>query len=1617
MNTTPAQARAIVLKAAEWNGWISQEDRDKSPPGTLTALQNAREQLGNALEIISHDLSTTNARFVLELIQNAEDNQFTRARQLGQIPYIRFNVRPTSILVECNEDGFTEENVVSISRIGRSSKSKDRGYIGEKGIGFKSVFQVATAIHIQSNSFSFSFRYGEGAARDTLGIVTPILEDELIPVNVHPLTRMTLTPFQLEEAVPYPSLVARFQRDVPDNLLLFLSTLGKIEIQCQLPDGRITLTTLRKIEKEDGKLVHLIKSVEDLHCEDNSTTEVPPDRYHITRRDIHQLSLHTSRPDIDSCEVVLAFPVDEASRPLISMQSCFAFLPIRKTNLSFIIQADFILPANREDILNTNRNIDILRGVAETFRDAVLRFVSSDSPLRYEWIKYLPCGQSLGRVWEVLPTEIIILLRTEDILYSQESPIPCQPNMLRILLPDHLDSSGLPLFSDRPGANRKYLSLQYDPADIGILRNLFELHDIEDIHMYHRIKQDLESCTSRMLGVETDSNWHSRAASLLSLILSRCSIGITNMIRELPLIPLNNGTWVNALEKELYFPAANGPEMPRDLIITVDPTAAANGFRKALFTTLGVTNILPQTVVDRLLKHYSRNGGASDLSFSKAHVSYLYWHLENRADNRLSLVWLYETHGRRITSRRSLMYFKTADEYGTHELLKAYRDPKSPGKNIPECPVSYLNPDYMTLFSSSTRRHGSSWLKWLENGLGVRRIPRIKLDGGSLSTEFRHIIRYRPDKVVGTLKKHWDDYVVDLNPPIIEALSKSEVTCLGGQLRALKDTYLPLQELRDRAQTLGIGLEFPFLQMSSDLKADFVLRGWRFLEEFEVGFEPDLKFYVEVLQQHETRTYRTWGSDTRAKILNTYELIADNCSANQKEGLCEQIDTWDLILAPCSFRENAAGPTWTDIQNCAWHGPMNLLSKEPLAEVPEYQNNRKLSKFFRETLDIDDTTWRDYLDMVSDLRNGTEPPLDLLERVLRLYQLLLSDGRSKPDWTQISERFHTEGLIYIPTTSIWVPPSKCLWDSPVPIDGKSIIHESYPTELKSFFLERLQISPASLSTLVEELITIAAQHPSVQRIKQLIWAINGMKPRPDDLDILSTCNFLPVRVSQPGVAQRIEFRTCKNDFAIVDRIKLAGIFEGKVDFLDFTLEEILHLEPFLGSLDLGESFVDNRLTADFNGKAYDLLRCAVSYRSSVAMMNAQSTLNQLRSTSILRTNGITTKYTIQWSSGNITVSIPGGYIHTTKQENGWSIYVPEDKREKVLCYSLSFPEALTKLFLVPSSAREIISIVLNKPIYILEDILDAEGIGMVRDIDPPSRSAAIDSSEEGTSEQDILDNETAVPPSLRNSQPRGTPGSSVRSPHSPPTADEIHDPPEPLGVMVANGRDYYSRDAYIYLLDHVIRLAGQTSLPHTNSMRIFGNNVLLEGFDPVIAFGVRSQGQINHDTKIGAAGELFVFEMLLALNLPRFDRSNWESTIRGLVAVHPNYTDIVNWPGRETADVTYHDQSGVLTAILIAKGYLDKKVWEDAKPKYFMEVKTTTGECSDKLYISGNQYRLMQHYAFQPGRSAPNVYIIFRVFNLGRNNLSVKLYVDPEAHRLRGDLIFESQTWTVRPRV
>ena len=343
----------------------------------------------------------------------------------------------------------------------------------------------------------------------------------------------------------------------------------------------------------------------------------------------------------------------------------------------------------------------------------------------------------MNPLWMNLSSKVIETLKERRILFAHDScetysdELMQRPSQLRTLPEDYLDTNGSPLFADRPGKNRRYLSLRYEPADVQVLKTAFHLQDIEDINMFYRIKQDLLSPASMMRDADTDDDWHSRAADLITSIIVR-SPDVGNMIsNELNLIPLNDGDWVRASTVDLYLPSSNGPAIPQDLVVTIHPEAARNASRRIMFEHLGADDFQPARVIEKLWTSYLQHDGANNLDASKAHLKYLYWHYASSDDARFSRIWLFDNHLNRVTCKHGLIYMPSDDENGPRELFKSVPDPGNPQRVIREFAVPYLNSAYMDLFRLHTRRHDLTWLSWLERVLGVRRIPRLKYDAVS----------------------------------------------------------------------------------------------------------------------------------------------------------------------------------------------------------------------------------------------------------------------------------------------------------------------------------------------------------------------------------------------------------------------------------------------------------------------------------------------------------------------------------------------------------------------------------------------------------------------------------------------------------------------------------------------------------------------------------------------------------------------------------------------------------------------------------------------------------------------------------------------------------------------
>lgn len=253
------------------------------------------------------------------MIQNAEDNCYRRATSSGAEPYIKFTVYRDKIVIDSNEDGFTTENVVAICKVGQSTKKRvgAQQYIGEKGIGFKSVFMVASKVHIQSGPFSFFFEHPPEARG--MGLVTPVWEPAKVALP-DPLTRMTLT---LLDKLDYPELLSQFDT-LPDTFLLFLNKLGAITIdKINFAGKGEESTTFSCTLNESSRQATLSK----VHRKDSELPQTSLKYYHITRKLLKGLPLDEHR-DYDTAEVVLAFPINSDSEPIIIPQDVYAYLPI-----------------------------------------------------------------------------------------------------------------------------------------------------------------------------------------------------------------------------------------------------------------------------------------------------------------------------------------------------------------------------------------------------------------------------------------------------------------------------------------------------------------------------------------------------------------------------------------------------------------------------------------------------------------------------------------------------------------------------------------------------------------------------------------------------------------------------------------------------------------------------------------------------------------------------------------------------------------------------------------------------------------------------------------------------------------------------------------------------------------------------------------------------------------------------------------------------------------------------------------------------------------------------------------------------------------------------------------
>ena len=324
-----------------------------------------KDSLNHSIKTLAHDLYNKHTHFIFELIQNAEDN--TYEEQGTYPPYISFQLTkadPTctpgsngALIIQNNEIGFQRDNVDAICEVGKTTKEKGQGYIGEKGIGFKSVFRVTGDPHIFSNGYHFSLP--ECDEETGLGYIVPQWIDT-IPEGLNlsetyiilPLTKPDFGYEKIEETL----------RDIEPEVILFLSTLEEIQIETDTGDN----LTILKDSAAMPEVAVIVEGNKQEKVFSNSDSFLVCTKRFDKPEDIY----HEKRDGIENRDVSIAFPLDENST---AIGKIFAYLPVRSdTDFPFLINADFILPSSREDIQDVSWNRWLMRCVADVVASELL---------------------------------------------------------------------------------------------------------------------------------------------------------------------------------------------------------------------------------------------------------------------------------------------------------------------------------------------------------------------------------------------------------------------------------------------------------------------------------------------------------------------------------------------------------------------------------------------------------------------------------------------------------------------------------------------------------------------------------------------------------------------------------------------------------------------------------------------------------------------------------------------------------------------------------------------------------------------------------------------------------------------------------------------------------------------------------------------------------------------------------------------------------------------------------------------------------------------------------------------------------------------------------------------
>lgn len=1035
--------------------------------GNIVAKNPLAADLHHAVNHLSEGLYSKDTHFILELIQNAEDNRYATDVE----PELQFHLLvddPTgtphsegALLIVNNELGLRSTDVDALCSVGRSTKQKRQGYIGEKGIGFKSVFKVSPRPHLFSAGYQFYFDRNEDP-KARFGYIIPYWVEQA-PTALAPWREQTCLLLPLDHG-QQSHIIDHLQRIVPETIL-FLNRLAKLIIQ--LPNQAPLHIT---VDRSQQPMVRLIdRRGVGLYWLQHYEAQRPADL------------VEEKRQGIDSRTISVAFPLDIPQR---SAYSIFAYLPTEvNTDLPFLVNADFLLTSSRETIFIDKPWNQWLRDqIAPCFVTGFTQLIHHET-YRFHAYRFIPLTHEIyDTFFQPIAEQIHQTLRQQPVVWVIGKAEPVTPNVARLAPQAFRDL----LTDDRP------LPAQIHRTPL-IVPELQPLADrLSAIGVRDLSPHEVASCLRERAWIEgRPVEWF---VALYAYLAENPSIPL----KDLPIILTHDRRLIAVGAEKVYIPQTQAQQMVQT------HASLLSGLAVSFLDDNLYQHILQQPKIVNWIRHIAQEWQVLDycrdlIQAMAAQANAL------KPQQIVAVTRMIRDLSERIPEQevqalgQRLLFVLDNDQITTLQegeiITPAHLDPELGWQHVFPDPVDrqglrILSDRYLADASEQERTRWQTFFRIV--GLNDTPLPERSWKWHGLSNiphEFHELLI---DYYDNTLPNSTGGYSFrDFRPPqwLQQLARNSDAFPESIKRQRAKALIAWLTRARNKGFDKDACLEyFYYTKKTAQLDSQFYL-----LLCFECnwlpttqGFHKAFHSFIKtqeiydifgdtvpyVTEEVDPQLAKWLGIQTSATMYNVknflWRLIKEP-AATIKQDLVERI--YDFILTRWRYHQHnhldnlrekqcilvhKPTPRWVSPRECLWHNRADIFDTAFIYLSEHYPEH--LRDFFVRYLDVPiDINADQAFNQLTKL--AQQPAAQVShERVTRIYRFLCEH---QDQWLKLNgNRFREQPLIHVlhPEPS-WVRTVDCMWADRAEVFGKLFVYLStnYEASLRTFFVDHLKV--------------------------------------------------------------------------------------------------------------------------------------------------------------------------------------------------------------------------------------------------------------------------------------------------------------------------------------------------------------------------------------------------------------------------------------------------------------------------------------------------------------------------------------------------------------------------------